>query len=448
MEGWGFNKLGHNFKRMHTRKPPISIAKQSQEIYNRFPERELIILCGKNNSGKTYLLKDLYKRLGVGTSYLGPNRYQNFNILGVVAGKRDKHQEYQNWLRSINQNQNIDNSPWNLQQAIAELSNEKRETLFKVVGELLGSQIEIQMSDPNNDMSQRFVSVDGYNISYTSSGFRLITSILTSLLDPDYKYFLIDEPELGISPEIQGALSEFLLNKKNRENYFPHLEKLVIATHSPVFIDKMDITNNYYIDRFNHEIIIKTTNSIQEINSLQFFLLGNRFETLFLPSIIVLVEGKCDYKLFSQLTKKLHPEQNISIIQCNGDSKISEYINMAKNMFGDLNKSPYHNRIMVVLDKVHQNGLGDKLIKQGIPEQNVIIWNENGIEYYYPKELMIKIFGNYDNIKINDDIVSVNGVTKKKNELVEEITLLMNGNENFNKEFEEKFLNQLEALVY
>ncbi|EQD41488.1 hypothetical protein B2A_10645, partial [mine drainage metagenome] len=38
-------------------------------------------------------------------------------------------------------------------------------------------------------------------ISYTSSGFRLIATLVTSLLDTEYETFLIDEPELGISPE-------------------------------------------------------------------------------------------------------------------------------------------------------------------------------------------------------------------------------------------------------
>ena len=183
---------------MYTDKPPIQIKNESIETYNGFKSKEIVILCGRNNSGKSFLLKKLYRELGTKTSYLGPNRYQNFNTLGVVSGKRNKSQEYQQWIRNFQQNQqNIDNSPWNLQQAIAELENVKRENLFTIINDLLGSEIKISMSDPNNEMSQRYVSVDGFNISYTSSGFRLIASILTSLMDTDYENFLIDEPELG-----------------------------------------------------------------------------------------------------------------------------------------------------------------------------------------------------------------------------------------------------------
>lgn len=434
---------------MYTDKPPITIQNESLEIYNGFKNKEIVILCGRNNSGKSFILKKLYRELGAKTSYLGPNRYQNFNTLGVVSQKRNKSQEYQQWIHNFQLNhQNIDNSPWNLQQAIAELENVKRANLFSIINELLGSEIKIALSDPNNEMSQRYVSVDGFNISYTSSGFRLIASILTSLMDTDYENFLIDEPELGISPEIQGVLADFLLDDANRKKHFPHLKKLVIATHSPIFIEKLRITNNFYVEKIGNDIAINSIDSIQEINSLQFFLLGNRFETLFLPSIIILVEGKCDFKFVNQLTKRKYPDCNISIIQSNSDSKISEYIHMAKNMFGDLNKSPYHNRILAIIDSVHQNGLKNKLINQGIPEENIIIWNDNGIEYYYPEEIMFKIFGQYDNIEILDDIVSANGITKKKNELADLVVEMMNGTEKFNAEFETKFLKRLESLIY
>jgi len=432
---------------MYNIKPPIRV--EPKEVYQNFINNNLCIICGKNNSGKSFILKKLYRELGNKTSFLGPNRYQNFNTLAIVAGKRNKYQEYLNWLKNFNENnQNIDNSPWNLNQAIAELGNEKREKLFSIMQSLLNSEIEIKLSDPENEMSQKYISVDNYNISYTSSGFRLIASILTSLLDDDYENFLIDEPELGISPEIQGALAEFLLNKHNRKLYFPHLKKLIIATHSPIFIDRNQISNNYYVKKINDNLIISRIDTFQEINSLQFFLLGNRFETLFLPSLIVLVEGKCDFKFISQITKRKYPEYNISVIQCNSDTRISEYVHLAKNMFGDLNKSPYHNRIITIIDKVHQNGLKNKLIKQGIPERNVIIWENNGIEYYYPKIIMNKIFGNYDNIIINEEIVSANGINKKKNELADEVISYMDGKEEFNEEFKLKLITLIQDLIF
>lgn len=433
----------------HTQRPPIKISTLSSAAYSNLKADVVSILCGRNNSGKSYILKTMYDELGDKTSFLGPNRYQNFNALALVSGKRNKSEQYLNWIKQFRSNQqNVDNSPWNLQQAIAELGNNKRQILFEILENLLGSKITLELSDPDNEMSQRFVSVDGYNISYTSAGYRLITSILTSLLDEDYENFLIDEPELGISPEIQGVLAEFLFEQKNRDNYFPHLKKLVVATHSPVFLDRKNFRRNYYIDRIENEININQISNIQEINSLQFFLLGNRFETLFLPSVILLVEGICDYKFLNPLIKRKYPNSNISVIHCNSDNRIAEYVNMAKTMFGDLHKSPYHNRIITVIDKIHTNGLKTKLLGQGINEDSIIIWEKNGIEYYYPTEILETIFGAYKELEIEKDIIKANDIPKKKSELVDEVVNKLTGKENFNDEFNAKLIQRIDSLIY
>src|SRR5439155_10426513 len=122
------------------------------------------------------------------------------------------------------------------------------------------------------------------NLSFTSSGFRLITTLVTSLLDPDFDTFLIDEPELGISPEAQGILSDFLFDRAHRATYFSHIKTLVFASHSTIFLDRTHITNNYAVEKRGDEIFVKQVQSQADFNGIHFFLLGNRFETLYLPS--------------------------------------------------------------------------------------------------------------------------------------------------------------------
>ena len=152
--------------------------------------------------------------------------------------------------------------------------------------------MEIKETVPGNSMSQKYISCNGHNISYTSSGFRLIATLLTSLLDSDYDTFLIDEPELGISPEAQGILADFLFDRAHREKYFPHIRTIVFATHSTVFLDRRKIDNNYVVSKQGDEIDLRQVATLGELNKVHFFLLGNRFETLYLPSVILLVEGK------------------------------------------------------------------------------------------------------------------------------------------------------------
>jgi hypothetical protein len=63
------------------------------------------------------------------------------------------------------------------------------------------------------------------------------------------KSVLLEQPELGISPEAQGILADFLFDRTHRANYFPHIKTLVFATHSTVFLDRNHITNNYTVEK-------------------------------------------------------------------------------------------------------------------------------------------------------------------------------------------------------
>lgn len=123
--------------------------------------------------------------------------------------------------------------------------------------DLLGVEIQIAKADVQNEMSQPFLSCGGHNLSYTSSGTRLIASILTCLLDTDYHTILIDEPELGISPEAQGILADFLFDKASRERYFSHIKTLIFATHSTVFLDRRRLANNYVVSKSGDMIDIQ-----------------------------------------------------------------------------------------------------------------------------------------------------------------------------------------------
>lgn len=435
----------------YDQKPDTSFTKEAKKFLQEAGNKEYIVLCGKNNCGKSFLLKTLTKSLGEKASYLGPARYQNFNLLGFFTPNRGEHKITER--RKIfleqwsNEQQNIDNSPLNLQQAIAELTDDKRAQLIEIMEKLLCSKMELKFTVAGNSMSQRYISVDGHNISYTSSGYRLIATLITSLLDDNYDTFLIDEPELGISPEAQGQFSDFIFNQKIRQKYFGHIKTIILATHSTIFIDRRSISNNYFVEKNGDIINIKQVENINEINNIHFFLLGNRLETLYMPSAIVIVEGKCDYKYIKRAFSLRYENANISLIQANGDSRIKEIFNLTKNLLGDIQKSPYRDRIFVVLDKVHGSSLVNDLKGMGLPEKNIIIWSKNGIEYFYPPEILKFIFHSTGEPLIEGDKVELNGMSYTKNELVEMIVGKMDKTTNHVKEFEYDFLRKIDDVL-
>lgn len=433
----------------YDQKPATHFSDEAELALETIRGSEYAVLVGRNNCGKSFLLKTLTQRWGENASYLGPARYQNFHVLGHYTPNRNKKNEkWQNFINQFRkQQQNVDNSPINLQQAIAELSDKKRETLSDIVELLLGNKLEIKYTVPDNDMSQKFISVGGHNISFTSSGFRLITTLVTSLLDDDYDTFLIDEPELGISPEAQGMLADFLFDKDHRKKYFPHIRTLVLATHSTVFLDRNRIDNNYTVEKEGDQITVSRVQTQHGFNRIHFFLLGNRFETLYLPSLIVLVEGKSDHLFITEVLSQKFPNVQFSVISANSDSRIKEVLNTAKNLLTDIQKSPYRDRIVVVLDAVHGQGLRNTLEGMGVLPENIIVWSNNGIEFLYPESVLSKIYREGGELIINGDDVTRNGITYSKAELAGKVCKLITKDTLFQGEFADKFLAIVEAHV-
>ncbi|RII83853.1 ATP-dependent endonuclease [Neopusillimonas maritima] len=426
----------------YDQRPNTRFTKNAQDLLEKIRDSDYAVLVGRNNCGKSFLLKTLTQQWGATASYLGPARYQNFNLLGYFTPKRDiKNERHREFLNQWNQQkQNIDNSPINLQQAIAELTDSQRDTLVEIVELLLGTRMEIKETVPGNSMSQKYISCDGHNISYTSSGFRLIATLLTSLLSNDCDTFLIDEPELGVSPEAQGMLADFLFDREYRAKYFPKIRTIVFATHSTVFLDRRHIGNNYVVSKQGDEIDLKPVSTLGELNKVHFFLLGNRFETLYLPSAILLVEGKCDHLFIERATSLRFPNSQLSVISANSDSRIKEVLTIAGGLLTDIQRSPYRDRIFVVLDAVHSASLPEQLEKMGVLRENIVKWPLNGIEHFYPPVLVDKIFPGAGELDIRGDRVSRGGVEYNKNDLTEKIVTMLETTTPHHADFERLLL--------
>jgi len=432
----------------YEKKPSTTLSPQAERVLSELLSSEYSVLVGRNNSGKSFLLRSMAEKIGAEASYIGPQRYSNFNVLSYFTPRRNKKQErFQNFINTWKkQNQNVDNSPINLQQAIAELDDKRRGSLFRIMKKLLGTDVEILQTVPDNEMSQRYLSCGGHNLSFMSSGVRLIASIVTCLLDVDYHTFMIDEPELGISPEAQGILADFLFDSDARQEYFSHIKTLIFATHSTVFLDRKMIRNNYIVTKCEDQIDLSQIMSQADFNRIHFFLLGNRFETLYLPSAIIVVEGETDEKFIRRALELSFPRSLFSVVRAGSDDRVKQVVHLAGSLLSDLQKSPYRDRIFPVLDQRHVNGLTRTLKSCGIPENNIIIWNENGIEHYYPVEAIDDIFGKGPPLSIEGDQVERNGIVRKKSDLANEVVSRMHPGVAYPDEFKKKLISPIASL--
>lgn len=409
--------------------------------------RSLTVFSGANNSGKSLVLKWLKYNLGLGSYLIGTNRF--YHVYHLSSGSRDPNQA-QNFEVNFQNNFNQDHSNheqniYDLNAIITGLGDTKRNTLFELCGKLIGNTFTMLKVDSENDLSNRYIDMDGQNLSVASTGTRLLMTMLGICMDDQFDTILIDEPELGLGPRIQMALSDFFNNPGSREQYFPHLKRIYLATHSQLFLSRNEISDNFVVKKSGKNIAIKQINSISDFHRLQFNLLGNTLEHMFFPSAIIVVEGKTDHAFLERIIQNRFSGKRITIIQSGGDVK--KKIAGLKEAFDGLETSPFRTRLFVVLDSVHQRGLEEELVKMGMVKENIIIWRRNGIEYVYPIEIIAKIFmcgeDRISEMVICDDRVELNGMTKTKNNLKDDVLSYLTATTVLPAELEDKLLKPI-----
>lgn len=430
--------------------PGTELADSTSRALEHLTSHGYVALVGANNSGKTYLLRRALEALHGRAMYVGPARFASVNILNTFV--RDPNEQQQraaqasNWLAQA-RTENTDGSPFlDLPRVLCELSQSQWLALETLVHDVLGQDMALMWVDSNRPMSPRFVAVDGYNLSFASSGFRLLVTLLAHLLDSAYDTFLIDEPELGISPDAQSMLADLLSDPVRRRQYFPHVRTVVVATHSGVFLDRRNITNNYTVTKEGSLIQAVQVCEQSELAEIHFRLLGNRFEDLYLPSLIVLVEGQSDERFLRGVLRTRYPDSQISVVSVGGDSRLASIL-AALDTLVQTPRSPYAGRILAVLDAVHAPKLRDQLVRRGVPDANIVEWEQNGIEFYYPCDILESMFGAPMKLELHRDSVAVNGQCVSKTELAVRVSDRVIPDTRYPEEFERKLLDLVGSLL-
>ena len=431
------------------KRPETELSAQAQKNLIHIASNPLSVLVGPNNSGKSFILKKLTCSLQGQGTYIGPMRYWNSNLLHFKNPQQFSSRDHFNDVyRSVQDSNNFrDLGAGSTEHSVVELTDYGRSMLTEVMAEILGVRLEVLPTEPANSMSQRFIQCDGHNISFASSGVRLVTSIVAALLNPVHKAAFIDEPELGISPEGQMALASLFFDPARREKYLSHLQTIVIATHSSIFLDRVNCSNNYYIQRTGNKVDAKRATDRTDLNRMHFWLLGNRLDMVNLPEVIVVCEGKTDRKFIQRVAEIKWPKTLISVIEAGNDGRISGIVKMASDLFGGLGVSPYRDRLFIVLDKIHSASAVDSAGRLGVLPENVIVWDQNGIEYYYPARLLAERFGASSPLNLNGDRIEVGTLSSTKNELADFVISRLSAQDTFPEEFTRKFIEKIGQLV-
>jgi len=263
----------------------------------------------------------------------------------------------------------------------------------------------------------------------------LLVSVLQS---KRFRIILIDEPELGLTPRIQSSIQQLLFDTDS--NAFSHLRHIYIATHSHIFLNRRRLTDNFLVERNGNTVHVRRLSTHKHFRDLQFVQLGNSLEQLQLPSGFLVVEGKTDYQYLNRLIRLRFPRTRVNVIPSNGDGQVKKKVYDLLEVIGDLNTSPYSNRVLVILDATHSPTLKSDLARMGLDGDDVIEWSKNGIEYYYPESVLRSVFEDesltIDNLNTDDDRISHNGIAMTKAVLSEAVLDRIRGTEPLNQELE------------
>jgi len=290
----------------------------------------------------------------------------------------------------------------------------------------------------------RYVEVGTQNISVASSGARLLATLLGLCMDERFDVILIDEPELGLSPRVQERLSRLFQDPAKRAALFPHLTNIYLATHSHLFLSE-SLADNFVVAKDGADVSLTQIKTTIDRHRLQFNLLGNSLESLFLPAAIVVVEGKTDFEYIDRVIQLHLPTRRVTVIHGSGDVKWK--IRGLEEALGDLQRSPFQSRIFVVLDSIHQPGLVADLTAMGVLRENIVTWTQNGIEHLYPESLLRDSFGGTSDISIEDDRISAGGITLTKSDLCEEVLVKIDTNTVLPDELQRELLDKIEAAI-
>ena len=401
-------------------------------------DSRLSVLSGTNNSGKSLVLKELFAHYGQDAYLCGTNRYyaaQGFSTFSENSNYRSQTWEsIQKQLTDGNSNKDPVVMPF--RDVFVRMADEERNTLFKISSECLGEPVELVFKQPGNSLSSSFLQIGGTALAKCSSGSRMLIHLLSVLVSKRFKYVLLDEPELGLTPRIQNRIQRLLTS--SGDGLFEHLDHVFIATHSHIFLNRKRITDNFVVDRDGSQVSIKRIAKFNEFRNLQFTQLGNSFEQLQLPSGFIIVEGKTDFQFMNRMIQLRFPNNRINVMNANGDGQVKKKLYDLKEVVGNLSTSPYAGRILVILDETHSPNLKTDLETMGLNNSDLVVWDRNGIEYLYPLELLQKIFCDdamtADALDMTGDLISHNGINKKKAELCDHILESMTGLEALNEE--------------
>lgn len=375
----------------------VTAQYKNLQIGLQIPEQDLIILVGPNNSGKSNILRYLDKESIIKDQidYISPSRLNVENSITVSPNHiSEMNQDFQSRKNNFNDDSSEMAAP-NPTRELFKLSDTDRDRVIEWHNKYFG-KIEIVPNDTTNKWSGPKITIDGKKINLQGSGSRAILTILVKLLDPGLQKIAIDEPEIAVEPQIQKKLFQLFKKVSQGSDGLPK-KQIYIATHSHLFLDRENIQNNYELSiGANSNVIITQVTTETQLHSIVFSMLGNSPNDLFFPRNIIVVEGPSDQIYLRKILELLKFETPLAVHFADGEGQIKYAIPGINSMLKTVSYLPlYKQKICILADAKVDKKTSQEWSKylETNTKERILILPKSGIEYYYPKRVLVDITG-------------------------------------------------------
>ena len=226
------------------------------------------------------------------------------------------------------------------------------------------------------------------DILYAGSGIRQFLDILVKVTISKADVLLLDEPEVGMHPDLQRDFMRYLIQLSKAKNM-----QIFMATHSPVILN---YTEDFTYFRVLNNSGKRLTRRIASNDTIETALgdLGIRPSDFFGSDICIMVEGPTDV-IFWECVLELYRDELqdivVNIVQFNGKSAhglINEKLKIN-------NIIPFRKNLLWIHDK--DSGIGESPNKENINFCQKIeecgyqchILKKRELEFYFPEPLHV-----------------------------------------------------------
>lgn len=271
------------------------------------------------------------------------------------------------------------------------LSPETYNNLIKEISAYFPDIDELESDRTETDIATLTYTEYGkkLDILYSGSGLKHFIDVLLKVTISNAKILLLDEPEMGLHPELQRRFISYLCRLANEKNI-----QVFLATHSQVLLNFADSISYFRV--LNSKGVRKVTRVPNDAIHTLLSDMGIRPSDVFNQDICLMVEGASEIVFFTHIIRELYKIEfekvAVGVIQyggsaaegiISGDIDVSNIVSAQKYTYWIRDRDA----MPTELPSSESTKFVNALRRHNI--QSCVVLNKREIEYYYPEKVLI-----------------------------------------------------------